>query len=838
MASATTISPSTVKAQSILFASLAVTLFAAFITILGRQWILHYKETSWWGIVVRPGKAREPKFVGLQRGGLHFIMESLPFLLLLALLLFGVGLTVYLWDLDLPAAESMLAVTAIEFAFYAFTTALATARSDYPFQTPLSSLLSKIFPHAKKVLPAQNRRGRSFQTHVSVFLSSVRSLLKRGFTDLVDRKTTPTQVADNEDYPMRLSNPAFWRQDPLFTSPIPADVQASAGFWLLEDYRGISNDRVAAVAAVFPDLQWLSCHTSREALIRFKYAYKECFGAPPFKESARLKALQSAAAYYVFYHAQLISNASKGHKVEAEGHPYLPPDLLLYKHCEIWDKCDLFGYLLQLKDRSESVESAQFLSYVAPYWFCGDSDAAIRSRPDRLPVLYDLFRVLENSGNIDPQALTNCVLCVGAAMDFPLHPEDLIRVDKRYVSLLEALRAVLIGSSKYLVSTFEMVVEHIHQIILARSGRYDHAVQAMQILLTIAKHTWVPLVNIAWMNELLKRAVEGGMTDEHLTLFLGLSARRKILGDAMVDTEVGDFVIIRRFEGNPRPLGSTATSQAPITDDILFRKIMTYIQDRVEQTNGWQNDERAIFGGLIAIRDMEHPDFDDDTLRTLHEAMINGNSLQIRQVAYEVALVTQDHWIKSETVRQQLRDLDFFKQLYLTTPIALPDPDYQRLLLKMTETLSEDVYWSSHVRDAMYIWLPLRNEGPDHIVHIIGNISGGVPFAEWDYRSLSLLDDSLRQLLVDEWASVPARHVSGLTAEKLGQLAETTKEFQEVLPDDDYRRSVLAKVEEVIPGLKRRREDGYEGPGEDVCRIVSDLVAKLRPPHERRSSND
>jgi hypothetical protein len=36
------------------------------------------------------------------------------------------------------------------------------------------------------------------------------------------------------------------------------------------------------------------------------------------------------------------------------------------------------------------------------------------------------------------------VLCVGAAMDFPLHPEDMIRVDKRCVLFLHISRIALI----------------------------------------------------------------------------------------------------------------------------------------------------------------------------------------------------------------------------------------------------------------------------------------------------------------------------------------------------------------------------------------------------------
>jgi len=43
--------------------------------------------------------------------------------------------------------------------------------------------------------------------------------------------------------------------------------------------------------------------------------------------------------------------------------------------------------------------------------------------------------VLEKSKALTPATVTNCILCAGAAMDFPLHPEDLVLVDKRYVPL-------------------------------------------------------------------------------------------------------------------------------------------------------------------------------------------------------------------------------------------------------------------------------------------------------------------------------------------------------------------------------------------------------------------
>ena len=79
-------------------------------------------------------------------------MESLPVLLQLALLLFNVGLIVYLWDLDRSSADVMLAVTCTGFAFYTGITAVATICNEgCPFQTSLSLVLLRAWPLVKEV---------------------------------------------------------------------------------------------------------------------------------------------------------------------------------------------------------------------------------------------------------------------------------------------------------------------------------------------------------------------------------------------------------------------------------------------------------------------------------------------------------------------------------------------------------------------------------------------------------------------------------------------------------------------------------------------------------------
>ena len=431
---------SVVSAQSILFASLVVTLLAAFVAVLGKQWILYYTRGSTWGNIADRGKERQLKFTGLQKWGLHFIVESLPVMLQLALLLFGIALVVYLWDLNVSAARVVMVVTCIGFAFYGSIATAATIWLDCPFKTPLSVFLSEVLPRMKEFTAYSRIWLRRMAVGGLPRIKRIKGCdwlvkpLERAFEGLTAMSYQAAGDSTNTKSRMTLSNPALWRERPLFTRPVSRDVAASAAFWLLGNSTDFSAS--AAVAAVFSEFQWPSHQHSKTAMVRFRDVYAECLRAP-FKKSTRLKALQAAAAYYLFYHTQLIWSASKSFEVEVgELFSDLPPDLFLHKQAEYWGEDDLFEYLLHLKERSEPVTSARFLSYIAPYWFCGDSDSAIRFRTSRLRTLNELIQVLEDHQALIPATLTDCMLCVGAVMNFPLHPEDLIRVDKRCVRLL------------------------------------------------------------------------------------------------------------------------------------------------------------------------------------------------------------------------------------------------------------------------------------------------------------------------------------------------------------------------------------------------------------------
>ena len=395
------------------------------------------------------------------------------------------------------------------------------------------------------------------------------------------------------------------------------------------------------------------------------------------------------------------------------------------------------------------------------------------------------------------------------------------------------LAAVLIGYSDYVVQTFKLVVEHVHGLILARGRRRRHTKTALEILLTLVRKTALSLVDAPWINKLLKSASRGNMADDTFTLFLRLSARRKE-EDAAVDAESPagqDYIHIQPGEMGPRSPGAIAPPEIITPEYSLFIKILQNVQVCSEKDNGWQDE--AVYGGLIAMKDIPRLGSlfpDSDSLGTLFKAMEKTQPFRVRKAAYDVILVAREGWFRSADLRQTLDDLDFPRQLH-SVVIETGRSDHQRSFLMMMEILSEDRYWHSYLRRAMDIWLPFRHEGPDQVIRILTRV-GELPSVGYDG---SPLDKFLEQLVENEWAGVPGRSLRDLTADRVEPLVEITMQLKELLFTEIDRKVVLVAVEQVIPGLEKRRDDGYEGPREDTRYLVEALIEVLRVPMQSTS---
>jgi len=132
-----------VTVQSLLYASLATSLFAAFIAMLGKQWVNRYLRNRG-GSAADKSRDRQRKLDGFDKWHFHLVIESLPVMLQLALLLLGCALSRYLWTISRTVAGIIVAMTLFGFTSYIFFTLAATLYYNCPYQTPPSALIRAV----------------------------------------------------------------------------------------------------------------------------------------------------------------------------------------------------------------------------------------------------------------------------------------------------------------------------------------------------------------------------------------------------------------------------------------------------------------------------------------------------------------------------------------------------------------------------------------------------------------------------------------------------------------------------------------------------------------------
>ena len=131
--------PEVVTVQCLLYSSLATSLFASFLAMLGKQWTNRYLRNHG-GSASDKSRKRQRKLDGLEGWYFRLVIESLPVMLQLALLLLGCALSRHLWTISHTVAWSILSFTLFGVASYVFFTLAAVLSYDCPYQTPSSTL--------------------------------------------------------------------------------------------------------------------------------------------------------------------------------------------------------------------------------------------------------------------------------------------------------------------------------------------------------------------------------------------------------------------------------------------------------------------------------------------------------------------------------------------------------------------------------------------------------------------------------------------------------------------------------------------------------------------------
>ena len=123
-----------------MYASLLVSLLAAFVAMLGKQWLNRYLRNSGGSMIERCGD-RQRKCDGLEKWPLHFFVESLPVMLQASLLLLACGLSRYMWSINTSVAYSLIGLTGLGATFFVAIVIAGTSSYACPFQTPASAAL-------------------------------------------------------------------------------------------------------------------------------------------------------------------------------------------------------------------------------------------------------------------------------------------------------------------------------------------------------------------------------------------------------------------------------------------------------------------------------------------------------------------------------------------------------------------------------------------------------------------------------------------------------------------------------------------------------------------------
>jgi hypothetical protein len=139
-----------ITVTGLMYASLLISLLAAFVAMLGKQWLNRYLRNAGGSMIERCGD-RQRKCDGLKKWPFHLFVESLPVMLQVALLLLACGLCKNMTSINTSVASVLISLTVLGVLFYLGIIFAGTSSYECPFQTPVSiglhSLWKKIVPH-------------------------------------------------------------------------------------------------------------------------------------------------------------------------------------------------------------------------------------------------------------------------------------------------------------------------------------------------------------------------------------------------------------------------------------------------------------------------------------------------------------------------------------------------------------------------------------------------------------------------------------------------------------------------------------------------------------------
>ncbi|KAJ7812638.1 hypothetical protein B0H14DRAFT_3879583 [Mycena olivaceomarginata] len=218
--------------QCLLYVSLSLTLLAALLAVLGKQWLMYY---------FRCGGARVPSK--------HAVSSMFPILLQFALLLFSAALSIYLWKIHHALALIAVSFTSLGFSAYVALLLSNVISQDSPFRTPLAPLVAALIP--------------------KTFWARSKKMLKHIATRALSLPWVDTLSSANL-FQFRRSTP-----EELIPAPFKPSPEVPAISWILETSTDPHIVTLAAEVAI--QLQWPTNLKLVQQTIRLRDAFTSCF---------------------------------------------------------------------------------------------------------------------------------------------------------------------------------------------------------------------------------------------------------------------------------------------------------------------------------------------------------------------------------------------------------------------------------------------------------------------------------------------------------------------------------------------------------------------------------
>ncbi|KAJ7228051.1 hypothetical protein C8J57DRAFT_1673702 [Mycena rebaudengoi] len=303
------------------YTSLSLSIATALIAMVTKQW-LHQHTSFVPGTVRERTMTRQYRLNGLEKWGVPFIIDTLPFIMHLSLALFLIGLVVFLLPLndELPSVCGL--VTGVTYMLYMVSVILPIFHPSCPYRTPLTG-----YTFAAQVM--LKRLGLQLAPHLRNWLSILQSISRRYSQSRKATKTTP----DSEEEHTLIPNPTSLKEaERQAVDANHDDLQVESLRWLFEasnaTARNLVDEAIGGLQAdpedKFPE-SWLDRINKRrtdgilddkakERLCRSYVALQEVglwqnvFAGQPFPNHPELNALSLLSSIRVNYPSGTIIN--------------------------------------------------------------------------------------------------------------------------------------------------------------------------------------------------------------------------------------------------------------------------------------------------------------------------------------------------------------------------------------------------------------------------------------------------------------------------------------------------------------------------------------------------